>query len=166
VARVEEPTNRRAAHARTPEGAQSQEREDEVNIKEHIEAGHYPKDEKGRALVVTDGGHTFCIVRTDNPGPRPLVGMRISRSSGRWDGWQDWTEEGDALSFEYGIRPPLPRKVKVTAWAIVWPPSGNDFPNTIFGVRDSREDAEMVARNADPRLVVVPLTGEYEEAWT
>ena len=55
-----------------------------MNIKEAIERGLYPTDDKGRALVPLRDGGTFTVAATDHPQteygkneankPRPIVG--------------------------------------------------------------------------------------------
>lgn len=79
-----------------------------MNIKEHIEAGHYPKDEKGRALVPTRGSGTYTIVCTDRPGMRPIMGFAPACC----DSIQSWKEDGAADSDpgHWDILPPPPRK--------------------------------------------------------
>jgi len=72
-----------------------------MNIKQHIEAGHYPADEKGRAVVASESGSPITIVATDGPEPFPLIGFGMSyasswRANGAWSGMapQDFKAAG------------------------------------------------------------------------
>lgn len=47
-----------------------------MTVKDCIEAGHYPLDSKGRALVpTTNGGWTATIVATDGPPGEEIIGF-------------------------------------------------------------------------------------------
>ncbi len=61
-----------------------------MNIKEHIDAGHYPKDEKGRALVPVSDGRTAIVLATDAPISAPIVGWMDAR----WDFPVNWNIDG------------------------------------------------------------------------
>jgi hypothetical protein len=129
-----------------------------MNIKEHIEAGHYPKDEKGRALVTMRCGTTATIVATDGPEGGAIVGWYLMRrghvslwaESGRW-------QEGSGRLLD--LLPPTPRKVKVTRWILTAPSGDDDIGHTYT----SREAAESAAYKYTSFPIVVELTGEYEE---
>ena len=71
-----------------------------MNIKEHIEAGHYPTDAKGRALVPMGADRVAVIYCTDHPadygksqfciiGRDPVGRLRVWNAEG--------ANEGDAL---------------------------------------------------------------------
>lgn len=79
-----------------------------MNIKEHIDAGHYPVDKKGRALVPMKCGRTATILATDKPGEREIVGWvpSTARAAAMIDCW-------DPLTLD--LLPPPPRKV--VRWA-------------------------------------------------
>ncbi len=119
-----------------------------TTIKEHIEAGRYPVDAKGRALVPMRGGGIAVICATDKPGRHPIVGW--IQGSNRSDAWHDENESGGYFL------PPPPRKVKVTAYAIVL--AGTD------DVLRVRLDRPAGVTAGIERLV--ELTGEYEEPWS
>lgn len=128
-----------------------------MNILDHILAGHYPKDDKGRALVPSRHGGTVVICATDMPGSCPILGFRIDDTGSRvgaenadhgFGYWPDTT----------GLLPPTPRKVKVTAWARV---AANNDIRMLVRDRNSlfREPEEYCSDH------VVELTGEYEQPW-
>lgn len=124
-----------------------------MNIKEHIEAGHYPKDEKGRALVPMSDG-TAVILMTDCPDRgRPILGYRL-----RTDYICEvltWKECGEHYGGNYDLLPPSPRKVEVKGYALV----ARD--GRVAEVRTVIPDHLAVSQ-----FLVVPLTGSYEEPWS
>lgn len=132
-----------------------------MNIKQHIEAGHYPKDSKGRALVPT--GHTFgdaVICATDKPGRCPIIGWvptvaRVASIEFSWDenGWANGLHEIERLL------PPPPRKVKVTRWMTL-PDTGESDSHFLW---DTLKGATEWAKGQE--RLVIELTGEYEEPW-
>lgn len=115
-----------------------------MNIKEHIEAGHYPVDDKGRALVQASCGQV-TIVSTDRPGPLPILG---------------WTDGGDLFASNgEGIRPPPPhirtRYAAVHRGAMCdlhWHESDGPARRAVAGAANGNEWAL--------------LTMEYEEPWS
>lgn len=118
-----------------------------MNIKEHIEAGHYPTDEKGRALVPhKEGGHALAL-QTDGPGKYPITGWRVG-PDGDFISLTRW--EVDAAC----LLPPPPRKVKVTRWLVV-------TPREERGPYLDEVDAKAFARGIAGGFVV-ELHGEYE----
>lgn len=133
-----------------------------MNIREHILAGHYPTDDKGRALVPT--GHTFgdaVICATDKPGPYPILGWlptaaRVTSIEFSWDenGWAAGQQEIERLL------PPPARKVKVTRYALYSP--GGTFIQTYATEAEARAGALCGV----PVYNLVILTGEYEEPWS
>jgi len=125
-----------------------------MNIKEHIEAGHYPKDEKGRALVSMKNGETAVICATDNPyGGVPIVGW-CNSGPDSWGPNGVWKTGGDKRD----LLPPPPRKVKVTRWLVV------NCHRIEYGPYEDEDDAKATARHHG--AIIVPLTGEYEEPWS
>jgi hypothetical protein len=129
-----------------------------MNIKEHIEAGHYPKDDKGRAIVPLASGHVATITATDKPGNFPIFGWYTGTSLG--DGIaESWSARGHVTSnpTDRDLLPPPPRKVKVTAWAL--------FARKADEVSVITLDPETAA-NWRTYNEVVEMTGEYEEPWS
>lgn len=76
-----------------------------MNTKEHIEAGHYPKDEKGRALVPHKEGGVVTVFATSGSDDFPIIGWRF----GQQPGPDAWSADSSVLL------PPSPRKV--VRWA-------------------------------------------------
>jgi len=132
-----------------------------MNIKEHIDAGHYPKDEKGRALVPMRCGRTATILATD----LPFGHFRIIGHIG--DSVTQWMPCGHQYSDERerpaDLLPPPPRKVKSMATLCI-------------PMRDGKRDIHRVTEvllgdctenggyNKEWKYVL--LTGEYEEPWS
>jgi hypothetical protein len=136
-----------------------------MNIREHIEAGHYPTDDRGRALVPTRCGNTFVAAATDRPHEHPIVGWSLVGGEG-----MSFTEHGTTRNHSESVwlLPPPPRKVKVTTWGLFWP-EGTEYSGVCYGVRKTRIEAErrslMPTGGNSVELKVVELTGEYEEPW-
>lgn len=129
-----------------------------MNIRDHIEAGHYPKDDKGRALVpVRDGTMVYTILCTDRPGSEPIVGFCAAITNS----WQCWPEDG---SCEHGLSllPPPPRKVEVKRWAVI---RRND--GSVANWWDSEADAKcaVMDRPDAQNRIIIQMTGSYEEPW-
>ena len=128
-----------------------------MNIKEHIEAGHYPKDEKGRALVPGAigscySGDIFVVCGSDVAGCPYLIGWwRKARMAG-------------AMSVEDGrLLPPPPRKVKVTRWAVFTAARGIhpvSYPSSAEAAREHEYNIGVAGTR------IIELTGEYEEPWS
>ncbi len=123
-----------------------------MNIREHIEAGHYPTDDKGRALVPMRNGKTATIFGTDFSDYYPLAGRYFIYDQRPFLG--TWRADGQAGCDGPGrndLLPPPPRKVKVTAklrhtptgWVVeeVVRERGGEIPQSLF------------------------LADEYEEPW-
>lgn len=123
-----------------------------MNIRDHIEAGHYPRDDKGRALVREQSGRTAHICATDAPGSHCIMGFdELAQRS--------WTPDGEVSGYENSrLLPPPPRKVKVTGYARVI--AGT---RCFVNVYEKRLEA---AQDLGPRETLVELTGEYEEPWS
>lgn len=131
-----------------------------MNIKEHIEAGHYPKDDQGRALVPTRRGEIVTVYATDHPGGYPIAG-RINTLCMHPT---TCSETGDNKGWgvqPHDLLPPSPRKVKVKACAIMY------GDGRIGHFQIGREDADKFAAGwKHHSAFVVDLTGEYEEPWS
>ncbi len=128
-------------------------------IKEFIERGAYPTDDKGRALVPTAApGVVATICATDKGGDCPLVGwIAVNGPALSWSASGSWGNHATNRD-GYDLLPPPPRKVKVTEWAIV-------VDRDVHSSYGNRDAAERVVKG----LVfgrIVELTGEYEEPWS
>lgn len=136
-----------------------------TSIKEHIEAGHYPKDEKGRALVpqrAPSGEWVALIYATDLPGKWPILGRSFKRSVSDNTAPMQWDANGvgsGSMHEDWHLLPPPPRKVKVTAWASAV--RGGTLNTLQFHKCFAERDAEAAGEG----YRVVELTGEYEEPW-
>lgn len=134
-----------------------------MNIREHIEAGHYPLvDDKGRPLVPIGCNRSATICATDAPGKKPILGFIDGCGDvGMTCSYVLWDEHGNNTPSQPGacwvdIQPPPPRKVKVTAWAQVISGGGRALYWT-------KPEAEEACRDYGGR--VVELSSEYEEPW-
>lgn len=129
-----------------------------MSIKEHIEAGHYPVDDKGRALVPVRGGGTAVIYATDFNDDFPIAG----KAGGYLYSWHDDGIENHSLRInaKYDLLPPPPRKVKVTRWLVI-------CPRGEWGPYHSEDCARDIMRERNESdLQIVALRGEYEEPWS
>jgi hypothetical protein len=132
-----------------------------LNIREHIEAGHYPKDDKGRAVVPMQGCEEAVILATDwregGGDTRCIIGWRKDDDEHRelltWDA--DGKYFGNPLH-NNALLPPPPRKVPVKAWAIVQADTGR-----ILRLRDNPPSGTTAGIEQ-----LVELTGEREEPWS
>jgi hypothetical protein len=130
-----------------------------VNIREHIEQGHYPTDDKGRAMVATRGhGWMAIIAATDGPVHAPIVGWYIGTGTrGDVCAWHENGKFEDAVpNGNLDLLPPPPRKVKVLGWAVLCP---NKLPRAIYATEN---EAKAFAYGRP----VVEMTGEHEEPWS
>jgi|SRR5882757_6310865 len=142
-----------------------------MNVKEHIESGHYPKDDKGRALVMTRDGLMMVIVATDCPAhmqpvltvsARPILGWL---SAGPHSHTQLWDEDGRVYpdgQMNGDLLPPPPRKVEVKWVARL------DVKNNIIcycQIDNPVNRAEVSANVMQYGGQMVLLTGSYEEPW-
>jgi len=80
-----------------------------MNIKEHIEAGRYPTDNKGRPLVPHRDGGTVTVLSTDYMGSN-IAGYVIN--GGRAGELTFWPPYDRTY-----LLPPPPRKVTEVRWA-------------------------------------------------
>lgn len=130
-----------------------------MNIKAHIEAGHYPTDEKGRALVPMKNGATVIVYATDAPCvPEAIVGYRRNFGPCTWSAEGHWHTSGGGYS-PNDLLPPAPRKVAVKAWAL----------NNIHGAMLALTDDPVRAKSwptVGVGYFAVALSGEYEEPWS
>jgi hypothetical protein len=128
-----------------------------LSIKDHIEAGHYPKDDKGRALVPTRNGPTVTIYATDYGKPDdefPIL-AGCGREPDRWR----------ANGLYYGghessrdLLPPAPRKVEMKRWFTLEASPHSNWMWTSY---------EGALRWVDgDKSRIVELTGSYEEPWS
>lgn len=130
-----------------------------MNIKEAIERGLYPLDDKGRALVPTDLGGHAVIAATDAPGAASLLGWwdnaegTETQSAWREDGawWRSWS--GEEIKPRPHLLPPTPRKVPVRA-RVECTPDG-------FVIRHLAKDDGSGFKHGE----TVELAGLHEEPW-
>lgn len=130
-----------------------------MNIKEHIEAGHYSGDPV--VLVPTKDAGVARIYSTRLVGKSPLLGVVPAGICG----WNPclWTEDGRAqfIGSDCDLLPPAPRKVKVTAWGII----AHDTVGMPYVVHVARTEAEAKEWGCSGQRRV-ELVGEYEEPWS
>lgn len=133
-----------------------------MNIREHVEAGHYPTDAKGRALVPTRGGGTAVIALTDGPQDLfPIFGWSLETGIQRC--WQAGGRNNlCAATSPLDLLPPPLRMVKITRYAVMALPISD---NRCVQTFRNRAAADKEASYVDGR-VVVEMTGEYEEPWS
>lgn len=141
-----------------------------MSIKDHIDAGHYPVDEKGRALVPThDRAVVATICATDAPGERPLLGFIRGDNHLNTVKCCDWDADGNHCPSEpracwVDLLPPLPRKREVKRWAVV-----RIADQAVMDTAATRDGAASSHARYHPhdmeRYRVVELTGSYEEDW-
>lgn len=126
-----------------------------MNVKQHIEAGHYPKDDKGRALVPMRDGRIATIAAIDFPNDVfPILGWPESSGERCWQAGGRSSLCGEGI---YDLLPPAPRKVTMKRWLVV-------APKGEYGPFRDRFQARCVASSNN--ALVVELTGEYEEPWS
>lgn len=134
-----------------------------MNIKEHIEAGHYAPFMGGPGIgIQTESSGTAQIFTSSCGGLYPIVGV-VSVLSQGWVPMQ-WAANGAPYLCqpEYQLLPPPPRKVEVKAWAQV-APNGD--------IRSLKRCADSLPAVKNGRTVetlqdsIVELTGSYEEPW-
>lgn len=136
-----------------------------MNILEHIKAGHYPTDEKGRALVPmrTDAVATICAIDGPKRG-RPIIGF--SKGTHAPPDTYDWPACGKfeaSVDGHLDLLPPPPRKVKVTAWAQV-APTGDI--RSLMRCHDMLPCVKNGRTEQTRQDFIIQLTGEYEEPWS
>lgn len=127
-----------------------------MNIKEHIDAGHYPV----QGQVTLHNGSTAMIYTTDHPDSNfPIIGA-VPRLNNEW-GIKSWRVDGTAKlgGSGYNILPPANRRVPVRAFVVVGPD---------MQVRELVATEEEAVRHASdggwgPGCVAAELTGEIEQ---
>lgn len=135
-----------------------------MNIRDHIEAGHYERDEHGRALVPMQDGETATILAVIGESDWCLWGWR----SGAWPKRPlAWDKHGQldtcSTPCNWHLLPPSPRKVKVTRWVLMKTDTDGIWRDHF----DDRHAAEMCAAcYPGSKWTPVELTGEYEEPWS
>lgn len=128
-----------------------------MNIKEHIEAGHYPTEAKGRALVPMGADRVAVIYCTDHPGGHAksrfcIIGRDPVGQLRAWDA--EGVNEGigiDALS------PPRPRKERVKRYGVFLK------DGTCWSTYADPDTANRIA--SDRNGTIVTLHGEREVPW-
>lgn len=123
-----------------------------MNIRDHILAGHYPCDGKGRALVPMKDQRTATICAKDGPEGEELVGWYSDSHLGR-PAVCSWQDNGcwQIKSCRLDLLPPPPRKAPIKV-GLLYTEQGwmVEFVNC----------GDQPARGTR-----VQLTGEYEEPW-
>lgn len=132
-----------------------------MNIKEHIEAGHYERDKLGRALVPCDNGDTATIAATDAPGEWVLLGWQTRPQNGCGHG--SWHRDGRAgftspSNDRADLLPPPPRKVEVKAWKLI-------VNGKKVGLTDDPELARHWRNGCVSDDELIELSGIHEEPW-
>jgi hypothetical protein len=149
-----------------------------MTIKEAIERGLYPKDEKGRALVPTDKPNVRAVIAADDcPVGEYLLGWSITSSARQEIGDQSlggrdycwrvawWRRDGKSARPEEdaNLLPPAPRKVEVKRYVVLTKETagtGCFYTDPAFAERD------WGYRLSDGTAHIVELTGSYEEPWS
>lgn len=100
-----------------------------MNIKEHIEAGHYPATTtcylggaQSTTLVPMRNGRIATIYSTEHGGEWPIAGSIADDGCINGRGLRCWKADGrisDSSISGENLMPPVPRKVRITAYAIV-----------------------------------------------
>lgn len=135
-----------------------------TTIKEHIEAGHYERDEDCSGWSVPLQNNTTAKVFTAKcGGVAPLVGVVSVASYGwvpiKW--YADGTPERNSShwSCQFNLLPPPPRKAKVTRFHVL------DKHNNTLSMSTSEQTAREETCRLPNAVRFVELTGEYEEPW-
>lgn len=120
-----------------------------MNIKQHIEAGHYPKTGEGMEIVQTSEGLTVHVADVHPDGR--IAGWLSTGDPSAYT----WNARGGAFQEHGGdLLPPAPRKVEVVRYAEVRLEDG--YVKGCFGPTVSPAHG----------CVMVKLTGSYEEPWS
>lgn len=134
-----------------------------MNIKEHIEAGHYAP---GARLVPMRNGRIAVVYTTEHGGAWPIAGSVADEGYVNGRGLCCWQANGRIASSgdaPEDLMPPPPRKMKVAAWAIIGRPS--DAPYAIYKTGDAAKESQ---RNNWGEAVtrIIFMMGEYSESWS
>lgn len=134
-----------------------------MNIREHIEACHYPVDVKGRALVPMRGGGIAIITATDAPhGVFPIIGW--GAASGIHRQWQAGGRNNlSAGESPFDLLPPPSPKVQIVRWAVAMPDGKGDV--LVLSVWPLASVAEREATLCLGAFVI-EFRGELEVPWT
>lgn len=121
-----------------------------LSIKDHIDQGHYPTDDKGRALVPMRNGGTFTVTATDKP--KTTYGEENGPKRRFIVGWDSKGIVDTHTEDSSDLLPPPPRKAPIKV-GLLYTEQGwmVEFVNC----------GDQPARGTR-----VQLTGEYEEPWT
>lgn len=132
-----------------------------MNIKEHIDQGHYPTDDKGRPLVPTDSGGVAVIGDTNAMDGNCMLGWMRGHSHdiNNCIGW--WQDDGTPYTPVRRLLPPPPRKRKIVRYGII--DRGGRFMSCL--TYDTQQEAEAVARNNTTMDCTIELSGEHEVPW-
>jgi hypothetical protein len=127
-----------------------------LTIKDHIEAGHYPKDSKGRSLVPRAGNSTLITVTaTDGPAEYPIQGFGAHFGS-------SWSAHGRAHPTQFpgnDLFPPPPRKATIRVFAAV-------RDGRIIAVGETFSHCvDKIRFLVCPEQFVVELTKDIEQRW-
>lgn len=133
-----------------------------MNIRDHIIAGHYPRDELGRALVPSEGGSQITVCATDAPHPHPIVGfgqgyVSTWTADGRWSGMVP-SDFNNGISGA-DLLPPPPRKRE--GWIVLERTPAGAFVK-IAKVFATKADAEAIPFISSFHIAA---SVSYDEEW-
>lgn len=137
-----------------------------MNIKEHIEAGHYPTDEKGRALVLIGDANEpdwnagrATVLATDGCTGEEIIARFPYARACHWsaDGRKSFPMPG-RTDRAYTLLPPPPRKVEVKAWKLI-------VNGKKVGLTDDPELARHWRNGCVSGDELIELSGIHEEPW-
>lgn len=136
-----------------------------MNIKEHIDAGHYPVDDKGYSLVPMRNGDVARIYTTEHGGERSIAGAVPDFDCINGHRLLAWQDDGRISSLDSArhdlLLPPVARAREVTAWDVYIP------GKTRVACFSEREDAEQFVKTFNAtsdgdKAVVVELKGTVD----
>lgn len=127
-----------------------------MNIKQHIEAGHYPTDEKGRALVpvksefnpANGAAWTATICATDGPHGS-IIGFGPSSV-------REWGDDGTPFHTEGRLLPPPSRNRPIKRYLIQRP----DGSLSGYVLKTFADTLSFTKERGGWRAI--ELTGEYD----
>lgn len=144
-----------------------------MNIKDHIEAGHYPVDDKGRALVyIGDLGEEdwtcglATVLATDGPVGEEIIARFPDARASHWAaGGRRSFPTRAAAERSYVLLPPLPRKVTERGWARIGTNGEiRKFSKDYAEAMNVGVTEETVDHFSSDRMVEATI--EYEEPWS
>lgn len=125
-----------------------------MNIKQHIEAGHYEKvSDHVYALRTRDGEKAFIYTTRHHPEWEIVGGIDGETEAFCWQA--DGKIRGSKTDDPRDLLPPPPRKVKERGWAVINKTSG-----------ESRFFATHMPAGFDPDETLVDATLEFEVPWS